>query len=633
MCLSEQRAERRSFLIGKTRAAVGLVVCSLALAAAGCKPAQYARQADRAAGRVLRQKQQLTLGAERDFAIDYKPFATRLIEDRPMLGGKPIPMGAEPERALSLQECVTIAFRNSRQYQDRKEALYVAALELANARHNWSLLGGEVAAEASRSVVENGAETNAFDGTTGLTFAQQFANGGAVTLGLALEAASDLLGIRSTMFGSMLEANFTQPLLRGAWRGFAYEDLYRRERNLAIAVLTYERFRQTLAADIVGDYYNVLQQLDKLRNEQANIARLEQTFRRTQAQVEGGQVSRIQQDQAEQNLLRARVRFASNQQGYRDTLDRFKITLGLPIGSNVALPLSVLRGLNDRKPAAVPFLDEGAMARAGDEAVAALKAKATGAEAQVAIDRVRAEVIGRALEAALPEAERKAIAIALGTRPDVLAERARLRDARRDVEIAADQFNPGLELTLNISAAGTDPRQPHRVQFNRHARAAGLVLDYDFDQTDNRDAYRLAQISEARTRRDYAEFLDEVRFDVRRAYRKLVQTRRSYTLEQRNVLVAGRRRELAVLEQSAGQATARDVLEAEEGLRTASNGLTAALISYETTRIQFLATLGMLEVDEAGVYRERAEPFLFDRVAARYGHLGAQVDEPSTEQP
>ncbi len=612
--------------------AVMAVVAALG-AAAGCTPSQYAGQADRAAGRVLRQKQQLTLGAEAEFSIDYDPFTTRVVKDRPTLGGKPIPMGAEPARALSLQECVTIAFRNSRQFQDRKEDLYIAALDLANARHNWSLLSGDVEAEASRSVVEGGAETNAFAGTTGLSFAQQFANGGAVTLGLALEAASDLLGIGSTTFGSMLEANFTQPLLRGAWRGFAYEDLYRRERNLAIAVLAYERFRQTFAADTVTGYYNVLRQLDELRNEEANIARLEQTFRRTQVQVKGGQVSRIQQDQAEQNLLRARVRFATNRQRYRDVLDRYKITLGLPIRSSVVLPLSVLQGLNEREPAAVPFLDEKAILRAGDEAVAALAAEATGAKDQVVVDRVRAEAVERALAAALPTAEGKAIAIALGTRPDVLTERARLRDARRDVQIAADQFNPSLNLALSISAPGTAPRLPHRVQFNRHTRSAGLVLNYDFDQTNNRDAYRLSQIDEARARRDYAEFLDEVRFDVRRAYRQLVQSRRSYTLEQRNVIVAGRRRKLAVLEQSAGQATARDVLEAEEGLRLASNGLTTALISYETTRIQFLATLGMLEVDETGVYRERAEAFLFDRMAARYDHLGGQVDEPSGEKP
>ena len=44
-------------------------------------------------------------------------------------------------------------------------------------------------------------------------------------------------------------------------------------------------------------------------------------------------------------------------------------------------------------------------------------------------------------------------------RPDVLQERAKVRDADRDVEIAADQFNPQLDIELDVSAESVTPKR------------------------------------------------------------------------------------------------------------------------------------------------------------------------------
>jgi len=609
----------------------------LALAVGGCTPAQYARQADRSAQVALERKQRLALGAEKDFSVEYEPYAeTKRKDGRALLGGREIPLGDRGRRVLKLEECLALAFHNSRTFQNRKESLYTAALALANAEHQWSLLSGSVTGEVTHSAVHDGKETNSGVGEFGLSFARRFAQGGRVGLGVGLQVVSDLAGTRSTTLGSLLEANVTQPLLRGAWGDLAYEDLYRQERDLAIAVLAYERFRQSFSADITTSYYRVLQQLDKLTNERANITRLEQALRRTRVQVQEGQVSRIQQDQTEQNLLDARVRYLGGQRQYRNALDNFKLTLGLPVHANVALAPAELVRLNAAGPVSMPFLDERAIsravARAGSQAERDLARRAPGADAtdveKRAWERARAEIIrrkkalalDRARGEALERAEEKAVEVALHTRPDVLGEMAKVRDARRDVDIAANQFLPGLDLVLGISAAGTEPRKPWRVQFHHHTRSAGLALDYSLDQTDNRDAYRLAKIAAARAERDYQEFVDRVRLEVRRAYRQLTESRQTYDFQKRNVTVARRRRLLASLEQASGWASARDVLEAEEGLRNAQNGLTGALVSYETTRVTFLAVLGLLDVDENGKPRERTTPRRFNkRMGELYG--------------
>jgi len=55
-----------------------------------------------------------------------------------------------------------------------------------------------------------------------------------------------------------------------------------------------------------------------------------------------------------------------------------------------------------------------------------------------------------------------------------------------------------------------------------------MDFQYNFDQTDNRDAYRRSQIVLDRAGRELAQFFDTVRLDVRSAYRQLLEARQSY---------------------------------------------------------------------------------------------------------
>ncbi len=550
----------------------------LAAALGGCTPAQYAEQADRDAYGALRETQRFALGAGGRLNVTYAPFSQGdgKAEATIKVGERVIRLADGEVQKLTLDECMQIAFRNSREFQTQKEALYTAALALANSRRGWNfpLLGGSVTGEAGRRVENRGAETNSGAMASQATLTQQLVHGGALTLGVGADLLSDLLGWRSTTVGSLLSANFTQPLLRGAWRGLAYEEQYRAERDFVFTVLEYERFTQTFGVDILSQYYAVLQQRDQLENERDNIKRLEDTFAVTKLLAKIDSLKRIQQDQAETDLINAKVRFEASQQLYKNAVDRFKISLGLPISAGV-------------EPAYPEALTE--------------------------LNRIGPKEI--------PVTEPEALTVALATRPDVLRQAASVRDAERDVEIAADAFLPALDVTLGISAAGTAPRKFARVGFHRHTRSASAKLEYELDQTDNRDAYRGAMIARDKAMRDYVEFIDQLRLEIRQSYRSLLQSRRSYELELRNVVTAKRRRKLAVLQHQEGQATARDVLEAEDGLRRAQNGVTSALISYTTTRLQFMTTLGLLRTDEKGKLHERPEPFKFDRIWKRYPYV------------
>ena len=118
----------------------------------------------------------------------------------------------------------------------------------------------------------------------------------------------------------------------------------------------------------------------------------------------------------------------------------------------------------------------------------------------------------------------------------------------------------------------------------------------------------------------------KTRFTFKKKYRLyyilcVLHGARSYLLQVQNLAIARRRTKLARLQQKEGQASTRDVLEAEDSLRNAMNGLTSSLINYTTTRLEFLAGLGMIDVDMQGRITERKQSFGFERLQEQYPYL------------
>ena len=552
----------------------------------GCTPAQYAEQADKDAYKVLGGGEKRVFGEADSFDVGYNPLGAG--PNQPLkpihIGNKVI--GFEKETAqLTVGDCLQIAFRNSRRYQNQKEVLYTSALNLANTRRGWDtmLLGGDIDADASFERIRNIGTNKSASAGIGPTLTQRFINGGVLTFAATLDWLSDVtMGSNTNVVNSLIQANFTQPLLRGAWRGLAYEDQYRRERNFLFAVFDFDRFRQTFAAGIYSNYYSVLRQKDQLTNEKANIERLKQTYMVTKAKSDEGEVSPIQTDQAESDYLTAEISYIRSKQSYQNSLDGFKITLGLPIEANIGVNYpQAWNELNAQPLKSIPFKDEN-----------------------------------------------NAVDIALAVRPDVLTQRAGVRDAERNLVIAADAFNPQLDLAIGLNVEGTPERDFTNLQFHHATQFAGVTLNYQLDQTDNRDTYRRTLIACDRAYRDLSQFLDNVRLDVRESYRQLLQSGESYDIQKRNVKVAKRRSLLASYQQKEGLASARDVLEADRSLLNAQNGQTGSRISYATTRTTFLADMGMLYVDEKGLIHEREKPEKFERIRQLYPYVG----EPDQER-
>jgi outer membrane protein TolC len=105
---------------------------------------------------------------------------------------------------------------------------------------------------------------------------------------------------------------------------------------------------QTALTAQVSGYLSTLLQAAQMRVDQYNIDKLEGFLRLAKAMQEGGDISQLQVDQFEQQVLLRRVSLLTDQLQYLQSLDQFKLQLGLPTTLSIELDDSPFRPLNQQ---------------------------------------------------------------------------------------------------------------------------------------------------------------------------------------------------------------------------------------------------------------------------------------------
>jgi len=162
----------------------------------------------------------------------------------------------------------------------------------------------------------------------------------------------------------------------------------------------------------------------------------------------------------------------------------------------------------------------------------------------------------------------------------------------------------GAELTLlgtsklgsgrSIGEATDDDAQ---LRTDKGKYSALLTLDLPFERTAERNAYRNSFISLERAVRDVQILEDQIKLDVRNQLRNLLESRESLKIQANSVIVARRRVKSSNLFFEAGQAQIRDLLEAQDALLSAQNGLTSAVVTYRVAELELQADMGLLKVE------------------------------------
>jgi len=606
-----------------------LLLVLLVFVQAGCRsPSEYRTEADGVASDIITAKQKEALGRTEPLDIERPSdiLRRRLLEgqnlahagqaslgtdqletiehwpeeDYPRVVSSDdepnIPVDANEPIRLSLMQALQVGARNSPVYQSRKEDVFRAALDLDLERNEFrNIFTGRVASllntEASGNETVSGTVNSA---DVGLSRTLQ--SGVALSTALAVDLASLLTQGGASSLGLAADASISIPLLRGSGKHIVREPLTQAERNVVYAIYDFERFKRTFAVSVARDYLGVLRQIDEVTNAEENYRRVIASARWSRRLADAGRLSEIQVDQAIQSELRARNSWISAKEQYKNRLDAFKSTIGLPPDALIELDRNDLEQL--RIPATK--LVEETIGQEDSEQVQ----ETPPADAPIVLIPPSDEDAGP-----LEIDESTAIRLALDNRLDLRTILGSVYDAQRQVIVRADAL--GAELTLlgsadvggrrSVSSATQDDAE---LRFDQGRYSALLTLDLPLERTAERNAYRDSFINLERAVRSVQTLEDQIKLSVRGELRGLLEYRESLKIQARSVVVAQKRVKSANLFLEAGRAEIRDLLEAQESLLSAQNSLTRAVISYRIAELELQQDMGLLQVDESGLWRE-----------------------------
>ncbi|MBI4878055.1 MAG: TolC family protein [Planctomycetes bacterium] len=626
---------------GLGRIAAKVILLAAAAAPPGCSTAELQREsADAAAAEIIETTRRLALNRSEAFTIE-RPSETlrrRLLLDQNLpfassgsLGvaalepvdywpADPGPSGSGDldlgvagtahgasagSVELKLVDALRVAARNSRDYQEQKEEVFRAALDLDLARNEFRTLftGAAEGSLDSTLTSDPKSRTTGIESTGTLSAGRVFQNGVSISTQIGLDVVKLLTpdvvtGKKPRSLALFGDASITIPLMRGAGRHIVAEPLIQAERNTLYQILRFERFKKTFAVDIATRYLQVLQQIDAVNNAEQNYRSLMQSVRQLRRQADAGRRSEIEVDQAVQNELQARDGWIRAINAYERQLDAFRIVLGLPPDAEVALERAELGRL-------------GESVRAVLGAEGGPRQPEAGAAAEVAADApVELDPPGRGHPGPFELDQRIAVEVALGNRLDLAVAEGGIFDAQRAVVVAADALRA--EVTLLGSGSFGERRtlssaalpDSTDLRYDDATYEALLTIDLPLERTAERNAYRDSWILLERTVRAYQELEDQIKQEVREELRSLLLAREEQLIQTSAVAVAMRRVDSTRSFLEAGRAQTRDLLEAQEDLVAAQNDLTAALIAYRIAEYELQRDLGVLQVSEDGLWEE-----------------------------
>lgn len=191
-------------------------------------------------------------------------------------------------RELTLEQAIELANIHSRDYQFQIENVYLSALVLTfdQFRFNVRYLGLNGAEPSSSFTYFNTPSVRddlQYNNRFGVS--QLLPTGGQWAMELANNTLWVLSGPNQTNSASVLSYSLVQPLMLGAGRKIALENLTLSERAVLYDVRSLARFRKIFFSDVVvngngGGYLGLLRQLQAIRNTQSNLDALIKQVRR-----------------------------------------------------------------------------------------------------------------------------------------------------------------------------------------------------------------------------------------------------------------------------------------------------------------------------------------------------------------
>ena len=161
-----------------------------------------------------------------------------------------------------------------------------------------------------------------------------------------------------------------------------------------------------------------------------------------------------------------------------------------------------------------------------------------------------------------------------------------------------------VNLIGSLNVESPDNTSFNRLQFQQGLYSLGLNADLPLDRKNQRNAYRSALITFTKSQRDYENEVDNIKLQIRNAYRQLRERAESYRIQQLSLKLAEKRLENNRLLLDAGRADVRLLLDSQDALVNAQNSLTAALVNHTIAKLNFFRDIGVLQVRPDGMWEE-----------------------------
>ena len=304
--------------------------------------------------------------------------------------------GADGSVKLDVDTALRLAYVHSPSHQQQLETLYLSALDVSAERfrldtqffggydaryaHNGSLIAPGLTYRRfiiTPAIDADGADVNRL--TVGRPFGadpaasakRQLATAGELLVGFANSFVFEFTSGDANLATSLANFSFIQPLLRGAGKDVALEDLTFNERKLLANLRAYGQFLQGFYTQVaigelgvtgpqrfghstnlqsfsgsggVGGYLDLLQQRQRIRNSEDNLSLQLRTLTRLEALYDNDLTTLVQVDQFRQSVQTQRAALLLSRNSFELALDRYKTnTLGLPPDLSIELDESLIQ--------------------------------------------------------------------------------------------------------------------------------------------------------------------------------------------------------------------------------------------------------------------------------------------------
>lgn len=532
------------------------------LALAGCSTKHYRESADKEVAAAIAEKTPAVPNMVTNFTIEAKVKST--LDNLPVASGTNDFFGAEGSkekgaRIISLEKALEIATKQSRTYQNRKELLYLEALGLTLDRYRFApiFFAGTKSSFDVTHNVETGVDSiveqrsSGFSSSSGVD--KLLRTGGKIAVAFSTDFIRYISGDPHTVTSSALVGTFSQPLLRGAGYKVTMENLTQGERNLLYEMRDFTRFRKEFSVQIASAYYGVLQNRDAVRNSWLGYQNFTQNVEQERAFTKEGLRPQAALDQIKQAALQTQSRWINAVRSYYESLDRFKIQLGLPIDTHVVLDDAELDDLKILHP-------------------------------NLSVE--------------------EATKVALETRLDLYNQREQAEDAERHIDVAKNALKTQLDFHTSVDVPRKDGSGFIEPDFDHYSWSAGFNLDLPLNRKAERNSYRAALIANERAIRELELAIDNVKLEINNDWRTLDQAKRNFEISELGVQLAQRRVEEQQLRAELGRGTARDLVDAQTDLINSKNERTSALVSHTIARLNFWRDMGLLMIKDDGQWEE-----------------------------